>query len=75
MTMDKTITVFFAVSGRGQGNVYMEKPERNDHFKLWEGHIDGCVHTFISMMEADGLELPTIGWKDEPVEITVTVSV
>ena len=70
--MEKTITIWYAVSGRGQGVVYMDKPERNEHFKIWEGRIDGCVSTFVSMMEADGLQLPPMKWDDDPVPITIT---
>lgn len=70
--MDKTITVFFAVSGRGQGNVYLERPERNDKLKIWVGPLDGCISSFVSMMEADGLELPPLKWDDDPYPITIT---
>lgn len=67
---------WYAVSGRGQGQIFTTKPERNSHFNIWTGHIEGCVSSMVCLMAAEGdVELPAITWKDEPVELEITINV
>lgn len=70
------MTIWYAVSGRGQGNVFTTCPVRNPHFSLWQGRIEGCVSSLVSMMAAEGdLTLPVLTWDDEPVELELTIHV
>lgn len=67
--------IWYAVSGRGQGNVYTTCPVRNDHFKVWQGRIEGCISSTVCLMAAnEDVELPSgMTWQDEPVEMTLTL--
>lgn len=65
--------LYYAVSGRGHGNVFTEPPARNEHFKIWEGRIEGCYSSVVADMESRGLELPNISWDDDPAEITLSI--
>lgn len=66
---------YYAVSGRGQGNVFTSYPVRDEHFKLWKGHIEGCVSSLVYLMSANGdIELPPLTWQDEPVAYEITIS-
>ena len=68
-----TKTIYYAVNGRGQGRVFTTKPERNIHWKLWEGEEVGFISMLVMDMEAEGFELPSITFKDEPVELKLTL--
>ena len=71
----KSKTLYYAVSRRGQGNIYTEKPEREEHFGIWAGHIEGCYQSVVSDMECEGVvELPDIRWEDDPVELKLTIT-
>lgn len=69
----KRLFVWYAVSGTGQGLVFLDRPERDGKWKTWFGHIDGCVSQFVSMMESFGLVLPPLRWSDEPVRLSLTI--
>ena len=66
--------LWYAVSGRGQGNVYISRPERDEHFKIWKGRLEGCICSAVCLMDADGeAELPRLTWDDEPVELELSL--
>ena len=67
--------LYYAVSGHGQANVYTgQPPVRHSHFKVWVGHIDGCICSTVSMMESEGLvSFPPMTWEDEPFEFELLV--
>lgn len=68
--------LWYAVNGRGQGRIFTTKPERNDHWKLWEAESVGCISTTAMLLESEGLlVLPNLTWKDEPVELELSISV
>lgn len=67
--------IWYAVSKKGQGRVFTTKPERNEHWGLWEGESVGCISTTFMIFEADGLELPAISWKDDAVELELSITV
>lgn len=68
-------SLFYAVSKRGQGTIFSEKPERDEHFGCWRGRIEGCYNSLICDMVADEyLELPVIGFSDDPVELRLNIS-
>ena len=68
--------IWYAVSGRGQGNIYTTCPVRNQHFSVWQGRLEGCVASTVCLMAAEhGLQLPVITWEDEPVELEVSIKV
>lgn len=68
-------TLFYAVNGSGCGCVFTDKPERDEHFKVWKGEIIGLFCSLVMQFEAEGLlSLPALRWNDEPIELTVTVS-
>lgn len=67
--------LYYAVSTRGQGVVFTEKPERAENIGVWSGRIEGCYCSVIADLEAEGLlRLPNISYKDEPVELKLTIT-
>lgn len=68
-----TRDIWYAVSKRGQGRVFTTKPERNDHWGIWEGESVGFISMLVMEMEADGFELPMLKWSDDPVKLTITL--
>ena len=68
------MAIWYAVSKGGQGRVFVTKPERNEHFGIWLGESVGFVSSLFMYMEAEGLELPDLKWKDEPVRLKLSIS-
>ena len=67
--------LWYAVSRRGQGNIFTDLPERDEHFGIWKGHIEGCYSSVVCDMEQCGLiELPDITWKNDPVELMLSIT-
>ena len=67
--------LYYAVSSRGQGVVFTQKPERVDKIGVWAGKIEGCYCSVVGDLEAEGLlRLPNLSYSDEPVELKLTVS-
>lgn len=71
--MKKEKILFFAVNRNGRWNVFTSKPERNDDFGTWVGKMETSYSDLIRTFESDGLVLPNITYKDEPVLIRLTV--
>ena len=65
--------VYYAVSKTGQGRIYTSCPERHEHFGCWIGESIGCISTLFMLFESDGMELPRITWKDEPVAFELAI--
>lgn len=65
--------VWYAVNGRGRGMIFTTKPERNEHFKVWEGEQIAFISNLILDMEVEGFELPDTKFDDDPVELIVSV--
>jgi len=70
-----TKTLYYAVSGSGQGCVFTGLPERNEHFRVWCGEQLACFSSLVMQMESEGFELPVLTWKDEPVAIELGLTV
>lgn len=68
-------SIWYAVSKSGQGRVFTTLPVRNPHWGIWEGESVGCISTLFMIFEADGLELPNLTFKDEPVELELSIGV
>ena len=67
---------WYAVSGKGQGRIFTTKPERDEHWKLWLAESVGCISMTIMLLESEGvIELPNLTWKDEPVELEISIGV
>lgn len=62
--MEKTITIWYAVSKTGQGRVFTSRPERHEQFGIWVGESIGFISSLFMWMEAEGFTLPTMGWSD-----------
>lgn len=67
--------VFYAVSKSGQGRIFTTLPERDEHWGMWLGESVGCISTLFMLFLSDGLQLPTITWEDEPVELELSIKV
>ena len=71
----KELTIYYAVNKSGQVVVFVSRPERNEHRNIWVGDMNAAVTRFIDCLEtAFGYELPSISWKDEPVELKLSIS-
>ena len=67
--------IWYAVNGRGQGRVFTTKPERNEHWKLWEAESIGSISMVVMIFESEGLlTLPELTWNDEPVELELSIT-
>lgn len=69
-----TMTLWYAVSKSGQGRVFTSLPERSEPFSCWVGESVGAISTVFMIAEADGLQVPDIKWKDEPVELELSIN-
>ena len=67
--------LWYAVDGRGRGLVFSECPMRDEKWRTWLGHTEGCVSQVVSLMESGGVSLPPLRWEDEPVRLTLTLEV
>ena len=67
--------VYIAASKSGQIRVFTSFPERNESFGVWVGDSVGFISSLVMLFEADGFELPHLTWKDEPVELEISISV
>lgn len=65
--------LWFAVNKSGQGSVFVERPERDEHFCVWTGTIVGCISSVLSLLESEGLKLPSLKWKDEPARLMLRI--
>jgi len=65
--------LWYAVSKGGQGRVFTSLPVRNEHFGIFEGESIGAVSTVFMLFESEGLEVPDIKWKDDPVELELSI--
>lgn len=68
-----TFTVYYAVSGTGQGCVFTTEPVRDEHRKVWHGTVAGCVSAFVMLAESEGFSLPPLKWTDNPVRISIDI--
>lgn len=66
--------IYYAVNGRGQGRIFTSKPERDEHFKIWVAESVGFISMAVMHFESEGFELPELTWKDEPVELKLSIS-
>ena len=71
--MKKEMKVWYAVSKTGQGRVFTSRPERNEHWGIWEGESMGFVTFLFMHMEAEGLEIPSLKWSDDPVQLMISL--
>ena len=67
--------VWIAASKKGQIRVFTSYPVRDEHFGIFCGESIGCISMLVMLFESDGLELPNLTWKDEPVELEISISV
>lgn len=68
-----TWKLYYAVSGSGQGRVFTTLPERDEHFKVWLGESIGAISTIFLLSESEGMKVPDITWKDDPVELELSI--
>lgn len=68
------INLWYCVNGNGQAKVFVSYPERDEHRRIWVGHINIAVLRFVDWLETDcGYALPDITWKDEPFQIEINI--
>lgn len=74
--MQGQMKIYYAVNGKGQGRIFTSKPERDNHFKIWIAESVGCISMTAMLFESNGeLTLPTLTWKDDPIELELSISV
>lgn len=69
-----TKTLYYAVSKGGQGRIFTSLPIRSEHWGMWLGEGIGAISTVFMIFESEGLEVPDITWKDEPVEVELSIN-
>lgn len=75
MCMNDSMKLWYAMSKKGQGRVFTSLPVRSEPFGCWVGDSVGAVSTVFMLMEAEGMAVPDLKWKDEPVEMTLTIKI
>ena len=69
------IRLWYCINKSGQGKVFVTKPERDEHRRVWIGDINVAVLRFVDWLEVDcGHPLPDITWNDEPVLIDININ-
>ena len=71
--IEMTKEVYYAVSKSGQGGVFMDSPEMEEHWGRYTGTQMGCISSLFMMFEADGMKLPNIGFNDGPRKFRITI--
>lgn len=71
--MDKKL--WYAVNGTGQGYVFLCQPVRDEHFKVWQGEMLGCITMLVALFESEGFALPALKWSDEPILLNLSLNV
>ncbi len=73
---EKVKKLYYAVSARGQGVVFTDRPVRVKKMGCWSGTIEGCYCSVVADMEAEGfLKLPDkLKYDDDPVELKLSIS-
>lgn len=66
--------LWYAVNGNGHGHVFVDRPVRDERWKMWLGHIEGCVYQVVSLMESCGVSIPPMRWEDEPLCLSLTLT-
>ena len=70
--MDKRLVYYYAVDSFGQGRIYNGKPVRDDSLGLWKGDWNGNMQMVMMRLHKEGVHLPTVTWRDEPVELKMS---
>lgn len=70
-----TKTLYYAVSGSGQGYLFTAAPTRDIYRKLWVGERVGFYPLLIIDFLKDGLKLPEMKWIDNPVKLELNIKV
>lgn len=65
--------LWYAVNRDGRGNVFVSLPVRNEQFGIWEGDIIGCFTSVVDFFVSEGLALPYITYKNEPVKFVLSL--
>ena len=65
--------LWYAVNKDGRGNVFTSLPVRNDSFGIWEGAMESCFSGVVAVFVADGLNLPYITYKNEPIRLVLSL--
>lgn len=68
-----TRKLWYAVNAKGQGRLFTTLPERNESFKIWVGESIGVISSVFMIFESEGLEVPDLKWKDDPVELELSL--
>ena len=68
-----TKEVYYAVSKERQGGIFMDMPEKDEHWGRWTGVQMGCISSLFMLYEADGMKLPDISFSDQPRKYRVTI--
>ena len=72
---EKVKKLYYAVSARGQGVVFTDKPVRVKKMGCWSGTIEGCYCSVVADMEAEGkLKLPSLKYDNDPVELKLSIT-
>ena len=67
--------LWYAVNKDGRGNIFTSLPVRNEHFGIWEGSMESCFAGVVAVLEAEGLKLPNITSKDNPVKLSLSLEI
>ena len=67
--------LYYAVNASGKGLIYTTYPIRDEKRNIWLGTISTVYAEIVSRLSFEGLELPNLTWKDNPIKLNLTLSV
>ena len=66
--------LYLAANRDGRCNVFTSLPERSDAFGIWAGNMESCYAELLRALESEGLVLPDITYKDDPMPLRLHIS-
>lgn len=70
-----TKKLWYARSRSGQEHIFTTEPERDEKRGIWLGTQVPQITLTIALLMSEGFETPSIGWKDEPVLLELSVKI
>ena len=66
--------IYYAVSRKGQGRIFTERPIRDVKLGVWVGESAGYISMTVILMQTSGFKLPELTWEDAPVRLELSLN-
>ena len=68
------LDIYWAVSRKGQGRIFTERPIRDVKLGVWVGESAGYISMTVILMQLSGFKLPELTWEDAPVRLELSLN-